>query len=63
MRYADRESASAWTGSANARPPGRPRNALAAGAVIEDDGGKDCSGNRPKPGAPDIRAYAGRGPR
>lgn len=45
------------------RQTGRPRNVLAAGAVIEDNGGKDCSGNRPKPGAPDTGAYAGRGPR
>ncbi|MFI6963730.1 right-handed parallel beta-helix repeat-containing protein, partial [Streptomyces sp. NPDC050255] len=35
--------------------------ALAAGAVIEDNGGKDYFGNRLKPGAPNIGAYAGRG--
>ncbi|TWG05148.1 hypothetical protein [Streptomyces brevispora] len=35
--------------------------ALAAGAVIENNGGKDYFGNRLRPGAPDIGAYAGRG--
>ncbi|MEU2245924.1 right-handed parallel beta-helix repeat-containing protein [Streptomyces sp. NPDC019224] len=35
--------------------------ALAAGAVVENNGGKDYFGNRLKPGAPNIGAYAGRG--
>ncbi|MFB8035437.1 right-handed parallel beta-helix repeat-containing protein [Streptomyces sp. NPDC056004] len=37
--------------------------ALAAGAVIENNGGKDYFGNELKPGAPNIGAYAGRGVR
>ncbi|MEU8624406.1 hypothetical protein, partial [Streptomyces sp. NPDC048669] len=37
--------------------------ALAAGAVIENNGGKDYFGDRLKPGAPNIGAYAGRGVR
>lgn len=37
--------------------------ALAAGAVIDNNGGKDYFGNRLKPGAPNIGAYAGRGVR
>ncbi|MEW2490690.1 hypothetical protein [Streptomyces sp. NPDC048411] len=35
--------------------------APAAGAVIENNGGKDWFGNELKPGAPTIGAYAGRG--
>ncbi|MEU2022798.1 right-handed parallel beta-helix repeat-containing protein [Streptomyces sp. NPDC016469] len=35
--------------------------ALAAGAVVEDNGGRDYFGNRLRPGAPNIGAYAGRG--
>lgn len=35
--------------------------ALAAGAVVADNGGKDYFGNRLKPGAPNIGAYAGGG--
>ncbi|MGW6100227.1 hypothetical protein ACWFRK_39235 [Streptomyces sp. NPDC055157] len=51
------------------RGPGPPRDlrpgpdspALATGAVIENNGGEDRFGNRPKPAAPDIGARAGRG--
>ncbi|MFF1835265.1 hypothetical protein ACFVXE_13810 [Streptomyces sp. NPDC058231] len=37
--------------------------ALAAGAVVENNGGRDWFGNRLRPGAPNIGAYAGHGVR
>ncbi|MCX4674836.1 right-handed parallel beta-helix repeat-containing protein [Streptomyces sp. NBC_01433] len=40
---------------------GKGSPALAAGTVIENNGGKDYFGNKLKPGAPNIGAYAGRG--
>ncbi|MGW5274839.1 hypothetical protein ACWEQP_20140 [Streptomyces sp. NPDC004044] len=45
------------------RPPARPgpAPALAAGAVIENNGGEDRFDNEPKPAAPGIGARAGRG--
>ncbi|MFD4758878.1 hypothetical protein ACFWOJ_08250 [Streptomyces sp. NPDC058439] len=35
--------------------------ALAAGAVIENNGGRDYFGKKLTPGAPNIGAYAGHG--